>query len=468
MGAVHGARPSHRAGRARTAPDAGGDLPHGGAGGALDPACRARPPGVAACPACDRCAGRRGPRRLGGRAVHGSGAAAGGGGGGGGGDAGRARGPRGDGATLPAGGGLVAGGAPAVPCSPRPVSVLYPVSGLVLYLGGRFDRRSRLLGAVLVLLGAFWAQSVAGGLGVGLYPELFLPAVVWLFVGEFPRVRRWTRLDLLARRMALLAAVVGEVLQLANLAPVQALSPSLGVLAREVSGAYIAPAFFGPLLRAHPRGARRPSVARRGRGARRSFADAGVRGRGRGGAGAARRRGGRGVLPGDGHGGGGELGRPPRGRPASRPGRSAGRRSAGCGGRGRWRGRTRPRRSRWTTPTRGLSSRGGTAVRSASARTSACRTRTNCRMWGSRFVTVVIRDELQPSASTGSRRPQVIEEPSGPSSRAFRSGTDLVVGGRGPSSTGSTGRPRRPWSTRPATGPATSIAPLFEGRAAPS
>ncbi|MCY4119679.1 MAG: hypothetical protein OXG72_02015, partial [Acidobacteria bacterium] len=124
--------------------------------------------------------------------------------------------------------------------------VLYPVCGLVLYLGGRFDRRSRLLGAVLVLLGAFWAQPVAGGLGVGLYPELFLPAVLWLFVREFPRVRRGTRLDALATRMALLAAAVGGVLQLANLPPVQALSPSLGVLAREVPGAYIAPAFFGP------------------------------------------------------------------------------------------------------------------------------------------------------------------------------------------------------------------------------
>ena len=124
--------------------------------------------------------------------------------------------------------------------------VLYPVCGLVLYLGGRFDRRSRLLGAVLVLLGAFWAQPVAGGLGVGLYPELFLPAVLWMFVREFPRFRRGTRLDALASRMTLLAAATGGVLQAANLPPVQALSPALGVLAREVPGAYIAPAFFGP------------------------------------------------------------------------------------------------------------------------------------------------------------------------------------------------------------------------------
>ena len=124
--------------------------------------------------------------------------------------------------------------------------VLYPVCGLVLFLGGRFDRRARLLGAVLVLLGAFWAQPVAGGLGAGLYPELFLPAVLWMFVREFPRVRRRTRLDDVAARMVVVAATVGAALQAANLPPVQALSPSLAVLARDVPGVYVAPFFFGP------------------------------------------------------------------------------------------------------------------------------------------------------------------------------------------------------------------------------
>ena len=118
--------------------------------------------------------------------------------------------------------------------------------GLVLFLGGRFDRRARLLGAVLILLGAFWAQPVAGGFGAGLYPELFLPAVLWMFVREFPRVRRRTRLDDVAARMVVVAATVGAALQVASLPPVQALSPSLAVLARDVPGAYVAPFFFGP------------------------------------------------------------------------------------------------------------------------------------------------------------------------------------------------------------------------------
>ncbi len=124
--------------------------------------------------------------------------------------------------------------------------VLYPVCGLVLFLGGRFDRRARLLGAVLVLLGAFWAQPVVGGLGAGLYPELFLPAVLWMFVREFPQIRRRTWLDDAATVMVVIAATVGGVVQAANLPPVQALVPSLAMLAREVPGAYVSPAFFGP------------------------------------------------------------------------------------------------------------------------------------------------------------------------------------------------------------------------------
>ena len=124
--------------------------------------------------------------------------------------------------------------------------ILYPACGLVLFIGGRFDRRARLLGVVFVLLGAFWAQPVVGGLGAGLYPELFLPAVLWMFVREFPRVRRHTRLDDAAARMAMVAGALAGALQLANLPPVQALSPSLAVLARQVPGAYVAPAFFGP------------------------------------------------------------------------------------------------------------------------------------------------------------------------------------------------------------------------------
>ena len=124
--------------------------------------------------------------------------------------------------------------------------LLYPLCGLVLFVGGRFDRRARLLGAVLILLGAFWAQPVVDGLGVGVYPELFLPAVFWMFVREFPRVRRRTRLDDGAAGVAVVAAVLGGVVQAANLPFVQTLHPGMAVLARDAPGAYVAPAFFGP------------------------------------------------------------------------------------------------------------------------------------------------------------------------------------------------------------------------------
>ena len=54
------------------------------------------------------------------------------------------------------------------------------------------------------------------------------------------------------------------------------------------------------------------------------------------------------------------------------------------------------------------------------ARTSARLTRMNCRMWGSSPVTVVIREDPQPSESAGSFRHQAMWEPSSPESRTFR------------------------------------------------
>ena len=50
----------------------------------------------------------------------------------------------------------------------------------------------------------------------------------------------------------------------------------------------------------------------------------------------------------------------------------------------------RPRRSSSRTPIRGLSSRAVTVELRASARTSACRTRTNCWIWGSSLWTIAI------------------------------------------------------------------------------
>ena len=62
----------------------------------------------------------------------------------------------------------------------------------------------------------------------------------------------------------------------------------------------------------------------------------------------------------------------------------------------------RPRRSSWMTPIRGLSSRAVTVLVRAEARTRTCRTRTNCRIWGSSPVIIAIREDPQPSESAGS------------------------------------------------------------------
>ena len=71
-------------------------------------------------------------------------------------------------------------------------------------------------------------------------------------------------------------------------------------------------------------------------------------------------------------------------------------------------------------PIRGLSSRAVTVVARASAATSACRTRTNCRRWGSSPVTIAICDDPQPAEVTGSPRLQVMWEPCGLSRRTFK------------------------------------------------
>ena len=56
-----------------------------------------------------------------------------------------------------------------------------------------------------------------------------------------------------------------------------------------------------------------------------------------------------------------------------------------------------------------------------SARTSVCRTRMNCRMWGISFLIIAISEDPQPSEATGSPRPQLMwEASSGPSRRTVK------------------------------------------------
>ena len=60
------------------------------------------------------------------------------------------------------------------------------------------------------------------------------------------------------------------------------------------------------------------------------------------------------------------------------------------------------------------------ALPSAPALTRACRTRTNCRMWGSRPVNKASCGEAHSPPATGSAGDQVMWEPAGPARRTFR------------------------------------------------
>ena len=123
--------------------------------------------------------------------------------------------------------------------------LLYPACGLMLFIGGRFDRRA---GSGHGLCTPRRVLGAAGGRRARRWPlSRALPARRSVDVrAGVSRIQRRTRVDDAASWLVVVAAVVGGVLQVANLPPVQALNPALTVLARDVPGAYVAPAFFGP------------------------------------------------------------------------------------------------------------------------------------------------------------------------------------------------------------------------------
>ena len=95
----------------------------------------------------------------------------------------------------------------------------------LLLIGGRRDRRARLLGVVFALGASSFSTSfswplvslAATEVDPWILPEVFQPALMWAFALEFPRVHRRTGIDDLARRMAPLSAWIGGGLWIAHL-----------------------------------------------------------------------------------------------------------------------------------------------------------------------------------------------------------------------------------------------------------
>ena len=96
---------------------------------------------------------------------------------------------------------------------------------LLLLIGGRRDRRARLLGVVFALGASSFSASLSWPLvspaatevDPWILPEVFQPALMWAFAREFPQVHRRTGIDNLARRMVPVSAWVGGGLWIANL-----------------------------------------------------------------------------------------------------------------------------------------------------------------------------------------------------------------------------------------------------------
>ena len=105
----------------------------------------------------------------------------------------------------------------------------YALSACLLLIGGRHDRRTRLLGAHFLLqatlanpfgmLASLWGiPQIELFAYPYVHPFLFAPAFLWAFARECPRVQRLTRLDGLARRMVPVSAAVGCALWVTDVA----------------------------------------------------------------------------------------------------------------------------------------------------------------------------------------------------------------------------------------------------------
>ncbi len=102
------------------------------------------------------------------------------------------------------------------------VLVALSACALLLLRGGRFDHRSQLLGAFFALgASSFFAFSPM------ILPEVFLPALMWAFAREFPRVHRRTRIDDVARRMVPISAMIGGAFWIVNASPLLERMPFL-------------------------------------------------------------------------------------------------------------------------------------------------------------------------------------------------------------------------------------------------
>ena len=94
---------------------------------------------------------------------------------------------------------------------------------LLLLVGGRRDHRAQLLGAAFLSAASLFSYRFPSVFS----PDVFLPALMWAFAREFPRVHRRSRIEGLVRWMLPISVLFGGALWIGNLPVVVAWSPLL-------------------------------------------------------------------------------------------------------------------------------------------------------------------------------------------------------------------------------------------------
>ena len=134
------------------------------------------------------------------------------------------------------------------PLAPVVNMVAYWIIGGLLVIGGRGrDRRALYLGAFFIVAASPLAVRFLPAMASippwlwwwrTLYPEAFMPFLLWLFVRDFPRLGHFTRYHMVTRWLTICSAVAGVILCLANVLKSSNVEGPWASLSRSATGPY--------------------------------------------------------------------------------------------------------------------------------------------------------------------------------------------------------------------------------------
>jgi hypothetical protein len=105
--------------------------------------------------------------------------------------------------------------------------VCFTVCGMLLFVGGRYDLRTRIQGALFMLIASSFSLPFLQHSPTGVSVIAFIPALQWAFVRRFPRVQRVSWMETGSRGMTVLSIAAGAVLTVANTSGLESSFPAL-------------------------------------------------------------------------------------------------------------------------------------------------------------------------------------------------------------------------------------------------